>query len=109
MADIGYIQYGQDLDYTPASDIAAGAVVVLADLVAVAPRPILAGKLGAVITRGVVFMPCATGSTGAQGSVISYYATSGIAHATTGVYAGKLAAARAATDTTVKVLLGHGK
>ena len=109
MADLGYFQYGQDLDYTPVADTAAGAVVVLADLVAVAPRPIAAGKLGAVITRGVVFLPCATGSTGAQGSVINYYATSGIATTATGVYAGKLAVARAATDATVKVLLGHGR
>lgn len=109
MADLGYIQYGQDIDYTPAADVAAGAVVVLSQLVAVAPRPIAAGKLGAVITRGVVFLPCTTGSTGAQGDVVYYYATSGIANATTGVYAGKLAAARAATDVTVKVLLGHGR
>jgi hypothetical protein len=41
--------------------------------------------------------------------VINYYATSGIATTATGVYAGKLAVARAATDATVKVLLGHGR
>jgi predicted RecA/RadA family phage recombinase len=108
LADIGYFQPGESIDYTPASAVAAGQVVVLDTLVTVAAVPIAANKLGAVQTRGVVFMPCATGATGAQGSAIRYYATSGIAHASTGVYAGRLAAARAAADTTVKVLLNVG-
>lgn len=109
MADLGYFQQGDTLDYTPGSAVAAGAVVVLDTFVTVAARPIAANTLGAVQTRGVYFLPCATGATGAQGSVINWYATSGIAHASTGVYAGRLAAARAATDSTVKVLLNVGR
>ncbi len=108
MADIGYFQPGESIDYTPASAVVAGQVVVLDTLVTVAAVPIAANKLGSVLTRGVVFMPCATGATGAQGSSIRYYAASGIAHASTGAYAGRLAAARVATDTTVKVLLNVG-
>lgn len=103
MAD--YVQKGDVLDYTPGSAVAAGEVVVIGSLVAVAPRPIAANALGSLAVEGVFALPCATGATGAQGSAISWYATSGIAHASTGTAAGKLAKARAATDTTVHVIL----
>ena len=101
-----YVQKGDVLDYTAgASAIAAGEVVVIGSLVAVAPRPIAANAAGALSIDGVWSMPCATGATGAQGSAINWYATSGVAHASTGVAAGKLAKPRAAADTTVHVLL----
>ncbi len=85
---------GKYLDYTPGSAVAAGDVVVIGSLVPVAPRPIAANA-----------MPCASGATGAQGSAINWYATSGVAHASTGAAAGKLAKARLADDTTVHVVL----
>lgn len=100
-----YVQDGDLLDYTPGSAVAAGEVVVIGSLVAVAPRPIAANALGALAIDGVWSMPCASGATGAQGSAISWYATSGVAHASTGVAAGKLAKARLADDTTVHVIL----
>jgi len=103
MAD--YVQKGDILDHTPASAVAAGGVVVLGVLVGVAPRPIAANALGAVAVEGVFALPCATGATGAQGSAINWYATSGVADATTGIAAGKLAKARAAADTSVHVIL----
>lgn len=93
------------LDYTPGSAVAAGDVVVIGSLVAVAPRPIAANALGTLSIEGVYSLPCASGATGAQGSAINWYATSGVAHASTGVAAGKLAKARAAADTTVHVIL----
>jgi len=96
---------GKYLDYTPGSAVAAGDVVVLGSLVAVAPRPIAANVMGAVAIEGVFSMPCASGATGAQGSAINWYATSGVAHASTGAAAGKLAKARLADDTTVHVVL----
>jgi predicted RecA/RadA family phage recombinase len=105
----GYFSDGDLIDYTPAADTGAGEVVVMGELVSVSPRPIAAGKLGAVIVEGVVALPCTTGATGAQGSVVFYSTATGIANATTGTYAGKLAAARVATDTTVKVLLNVGR
>ena len=100
-----YVQDGDLLDYTPGSAVAAGEVVVIGSLVGVAPRAIAANALGALAVEGVYEIPCATGATGAQGSAISYYATSGVAHASTGTAAGKLAKARLAADTSVQVLL----
>ena len=101
-----YVQKGDVLDYTAgASAIAAGEVVVIGSLVAVAPRPIAANAAGALSIDGVWSMPCATGATGAQGSAINWYATSGVAHASTGTAAGKLAKARLAADTEVHVIL----
>ena len=100
-----YVADGDLLDYTPSSAVAAGEVVVLGAMVAVAPRPIAANALGAVAVEGVFEMPCASGATGAQGSAINWYATSGVAHASTGTAAGKLAKARVAADTSVHVIL----
>lgn len=100
-----YVSNGELLDHTPASAVAAGGVVVLDSLVGVAPRPIAANEAGAVAIDGVWEMPCASGATGAQGSAIKWYATSGVAHASTGVAAGKLAKARLEADTTVHVVL----
>jgi len=100
-----YVQVGDLLDYTPASAVAAGDVVVIGALVGVAPRAIAANAVGALAVEGVFEIPCATGATGAQGSEISYYATSGVAHASTGTVAGKLAKARLVADTSVHVLL----
>lgn len=100
-----YVQDGDVIDHTPASAVAAGEVVVIGSLVAVAPRPIAANALGALSVEGVWEMPCASGATGAQGSAINWYAVSGVAHASTGVAAGKLAKARLADDTTVHVIL----
>jgi predicted RecA/RadA family phage recombinase len=99
------VQDGKYLDYTAGSTIAVGDVVVIGSLVAVAPRPIANGETGVVAIEGVYSMPCASGATGAQGSAINWYATSGVAHASTGVAAGKLAKARLAADTTVDVVI----
>jgi predicted RecA/RadA family phage recombinase len=100
-----YVQDGDILNHTPGSAVAAGEVVVIGSLVAVAPRPIAANALGSLAIEGVWAMPCATGATGAQGSAINWYATSGVAHASTGVAAGKLAKARLVDDTEVHVVL----
>jgi predicted RecA/RadA family phage recombinase len=98
---------GKYFDHTPSSAVAVGDVVVIGAMVAVAPRPIAAGALGALAVDGVFEMPCATGATGAQGSEINWYATSGVAHASTGVAAGKLAKARVVGDTSVHVLINR--
>jgi predicted RecA/RadA family phage recombinase len=100
-----YVQKGDVLDYTPAAAVAAGDVVVIGSLVGVAPVAIAANAMGSLAIDGVWSMPCATGATGAQGSAISWYAVSGVAHASTGTAAGKLAKARDAGDTTVHVVL----
>lgn len=100
-----FVQKGDLLEYTPGSALAAGDVVVIGSLVAVAVTAIPANKPGTVDIVNVWSMPCASGATGAQGSAINWYATSGVAHASTGVAAGKLAKARLADDTTVHVIL----
>ena len=102
-----YVQDGDVLDYTPSSAVAAGDVVVIGSLVGVAPRAIAANAVGALAVEGVFEIPCATGATGAQGSAISYYAVSGVAHASTGTAAGKLAKARLVGDTSGHVLLNN--
>jgi predicted RecA/RadA family phage recombinase len=98
-----YVSQGDILDHTPSSAVAAGDVVVIGAIIGVAPRPIAANALGALAVEGVFEFPCATGATGAQGSAINWYAVSGVAHASTGVAAGKLAKPRLVGDTTVHV------
>lgn len=48
-----YVQRGESIDYTPSSDVSAGDVIVLGDLVAVATLDIKANVLGALATCGV--------------------------------------------------------
>ena len=100
---------GNKLDYTPTTGVAAGDLVVLGSLGTMADRPIVANELGAVHTNCVVTGPVfATGVTGAQGSAIKWYATSGVFDASTGTNAGYLARPRLATDRQVAVLLWPG-
>jgi predicted RecA/RadA family phage recombinase len=98
---------GKYFDHTPASAVEVGDVVVIGAIVAVATRPIAANALGSLAVEGIFEFPVATGATGAQGSAINWNATSGVAHASTGVAAGKLAKARAAGDTSVHVLINR--
>jgi len=98
-----YVSQGDILDHTPSSAVAAGDVVVIGAIIGVAPRPIAANALGALAVEGVFEFPCATGATGAQGSAMNWYAVSGVAHASTGVAAGKLAKPRLVGDTSVQV------
>jgi predicted RecA/RadA family phage recombinase len=105
-----YRHEGEKLDYTPASAVAAGDVVVLnSTLVTVADSAIAANTLGAVHSRGVFAMPKPTGAGTdyAQGSKVYYY-NSQIVTGVTGTAAGFVAKKPATTDTTVDVLLWPG-
>jgi len=53
MATAVYVQRGDQIDYTPATTVAAGDVVVLGDLVGVAAREIPANTPGALSVEGV--------------------------------------------------------
>lgn len=111
MAD--YVQGDCLIDHTPSSAVAAGGVVVLNDLVTVAPRPIAANALGAVAIEGVWSMPKAAAGSGkaiGQGAVVYWDATAGniTTTATDNKRAGKAAAAALTTDTTVRVILNCG-
>jgi predicted RecA/RadA family phage recombinase len=57
-----FIQSGDAIDYTPTSDVAAGAVVVQEDLVGVAKLDIKANVLGALAVSGVFDFPKETGA-----------------------------------------------
>lgn len=107
MAD--YYQDGDVIDYTPSAAVAAGAVVVLNDLVTVALRPIAANQLGAVAVEGVFSMPKATGAIG-QGALVYWDATAGNITTTVGSNkrAGKAARAAGSSDPAVLVLINQG-
>jgi len=104
-----YVQGDCLIDYTPGSAVAAGDVVVLNDLVCVAPRAIAANRLGAVAIEGVHSMPKASGAIG-QGAIVYWDATNGNITTTSAgnKRAGKAAAAAASGDTAVQVLLNIG-
>jgi predicted RecA/RadA family phage recombinase len=57
-----FVQEGCSIDYTPAADVAVGAVVVQGELVGVAKRPIPANTPGALAVVGVFDFPKATGA-----------------------------------------------
>lgn len=104
-----YVQDGESVDYTPTADVAAGAVVVQADLVGVAKRPISANTLGALGVEGVFDFPKATsaGSGIAVGTILYWDATNSVATATasTNKLLGKAIATAADGDATVRARL----
>jgi predicted RecA/RadA family phage recombinase len=104
-----YVQGDCHIDYTPGAAVAAGDVVVLNDLVAVANRPIAANALGAVTIDGVHSMPKATGAIG-QGAIVYWDATAGNVTTTASgnKRAGKAAAAALSADASVMVILNCG-
>lgn len=61
MATAIFVHEGGMVDYTPASNVAAGDVVVQGELVGVAKQPIAADALGALAVQGVFDFPKATG------------------------------------------------
>ncbi len=56
-----FVQDGHSIDYTPASDVTAGDVVVQGELVGVAKLDIATDVLGALAVSGVFDFPKATG------------------------------------------------
>jgi predicted RecA/RadA family phage recombinase len=97
------------VDYTPASAVAAGAVVVQADLVGVAVRDIPANTLGVLAVEGVFTFPKATGaSTGIAVGTTVYWASgtsTATATATSNKLIGKVVKTAADADATVLVKL----
>ena len=56
-----FIHDGNSIDYTPAADTAAGAVVVQGELIGVARAPIAASAIGSLSVNGVFDFPKAAG------------------------------------------------
>ena len=104
-----YIQDSEAIDYTPASAVSAGQVVVLADLIGVAKLDIAANVLGALHIRGIFDFPKSTagGSAIAVGTTVYWNTDSFVAQATASTYKqlGKVVKAAVDADTTVRVAL----
>ena len=109
MATATFIHDGNAIDYTPGSAVAAGDVVVQGDLVGVAKQPIAADALGALAVRGVFDFPKATGGGSAITAGAKVYWDAGDSEAKEDAesgankYLGKVVAAAADADTTVRV------
>jgi Uncharacterized conserved protein len=68
------IQEGGTIDYTPGSDLSAGAVVVQGELVGVLVSDTASGKLGALAVEGVFdFNKASGGSTAITAGALVYY------------------------------------
>jgi len=68
-----FVQEGNQIDYTPSADVAAGDVIVLGDLVGVAKQPIAANMPGALAVDGVFDFPKATGAGTAIAAGVKVY------------------------------------
>lgn len=106
-----FVQPGNTVDYTPGSDLTAGAVVVQVDLVGVLVRDTAANKLGALAVEGVHAFPKATsgGSAIPAGTICYWSAGSQQATATAGgnKLIGKCVKAAADADTVVLIKLSQ--
>ena len=105
-----YVQRGESIDFTPTSDVAAGDIVKLGNLVGVAKLDIKAGELGALALCGVYEIATA-GAAIEAGAVIHVDPATGkvCAEGAAGaVKFGHAVVAVAATDTLVHVRLEQG-
>jgi len=111
MATATFVHDGSSIDYTPGSAVAAGDVVVQADLIGVARTPIAANALGSLAVAGVFDAPKATGggSAIAVGSTVYWDATNKVATTTASgnKLLGKTIKAAADADATVRVRLSQ--
>ena len=110
MATAKFIHDGDSIDYTPATDVAAGDVIVQGDLVGIAKRDIPRNVLGALAVSGVFDLPKArgVGAAIAAGAKVYWDALSQQATTTTAddnKYLGKAVRAAADADATVRVRL----
>lgn len=104
-----FVHDGRGIDYTPAADVASGEVVVMGDLVGVAPRSIPAGGLGTIAVEGVFDFAKATGASTAidAGAVVYWDAANEVATETEvgNTRLGKCVQDAEDDDTTVRVKL----
>lgn len=96
----------------PTTDLEAGSVVVLNDLVGITTRSIPAGHLGALQLRGVFDMPKRVGNNQAiaKGKKVYWHLNQEAVHDAAGgsVFAGYAVRDAAGDDPTVRVRLGGG-
>lgn len=103
-----FVQNGDYIDYTAATDVAAGDVLVIGTIVGVANRPIPSGRTGAIAIEGVFEFAKAASTAIAAGAVVYWDAANSVVTTTSSenTALGKAVAAAAADDTLVRVKLG---
>jgi predicted RecA/RadA family phage recombinase len=101
-----YVQKGDSIDYRPTNAVAAGSVIVIADLVGIARLDIEANTLGSLAVVGVFDVVKAAGQI-PSGSTVYWDAEAQKATLVSGSnhYLGKAIAESANGDETVRVLL----
>ncbi|GAB6166156.1 hypothetical protein JCM19992_21560 [Thermostilla marina] len=113
MAIAVFVEQGEQIDYTPSANVAAGDVVVQGDLVGVARTPIPAGTPGSLAVAGVFDFAKESGGgvTFSAGQKAYWDETNQVAVTTDGgglnKYLGKAVAAAADADSTVRVRLSQ--
>jgi predicted RecA/RadA family phage recombinase len=111
MAEAKTVSQGDYIDYTPATAVAAGTVVVQGDLVGIATRAIEANQLGALAVDGVFDIAKAGATTFAAGAKVYWDDTNNVAVTTDGggtnKFVGKAIKAASSGETTVRVLLSQ--
>jgi len=112
MATGTFVHDGSAIDYTPGSDVAAGAVVVQGELIGIAKTPIAANALGSLAVVGVFDLPKASGDGGiAAGAEVCWDEAEQVAKTDAEAGAnkklGKAVAAAADTDTTVRIRMAQ--
>ena len=106
-----FVQEGNQVDYTPGADVAAGDVVVQGDLIGVAKQPIAANVLGALAVVGVFDVAKESGGavTFTVGQKAYWDDTNKVAVTTDGgganKYLGKAVLAAADADQSVRIRL----
>lgn len=101
------VHAGDTIDYTPASAVAAGDVVVVDNLVGVAMRDIAANELGHLTVSGVYDVPKATGGAIDAGALVFWDTDNDRVTTTAGNFKciGICVAGALSADTVCRVLL----
>lgn len=103
---VTFVQDANCIDYTPATAVEAGAVVVQGSLVGVAKTGIEAGKLGALALEGVYDVPKASATTFAAGAAVYFDASNKVAVATSNsILLGHATQAAVSGGATVRIVL----
>ncbi len=106
-----FVSDGAAIDFTPATDVAPGSVVVQGDLVGVASRPIPANTTGGLAVTGIFDFPKAKGlgMAIAVGVLVYWHVDIQIANTTAdgGKPIGKTVRAAADADETVRTRLSQ--
>jgi predicted RecA/RadA family phage recombinase len=109
MGQADFVHDGGMIDHTPGSAVVAGDVIVLGELVTVAPVDIAANRLGQVATEGVYDFN-KPGATAYAIGILLYWDDAGNVTTTTSAgnkLIGKVVRAAASADTKVRVKLTH--